>query len=579
MRAIVRSNMSAEAKSYSQEVRASFKTPNAYEDMRAVIDRRGFVAASADHRFKVPFGRDGLEFIEDTMEFEPEVARRELLAVASLQGSKLDPITHEEPGKIFHEHRFRYTTNEQGERVKVDPDQEAILDAVLVEWGVAASPEQAKQIDELTVYYNSDTTQMFINRVAEYCKLQGSTAFLDEIFTDKDGESRTIRDAVDGALGWIEAQMEKSPKGLVEFHAPHPASHRNNYWKDGWDSLMHEDGSFPNYEAPIASLLVNGLTYDALQNAAELFADDPVKATLYKEAAHELQKTILDEFWMEDKQFFAMGLDRDPATPTEYRQIKATASDAGAVLRTGILDGLPREEQLDYLEPIAERLFSEEFWTEGGIVCMSRDVPDPYEGEIVAYQRKNMIWIKENHDIARGFDRYGLYPLANRIDAAITNLQNRAQRNIEFTPTIGDEVDYDPKELLPDLNEPQVIYSSSRPEGKQAWSASASAETKRSRTIQTRLEERRRYDVLYGEGAYDQLPGGDVDLRKERGKLDLRSLALCERILSRVGEAEVYKTKDEVIDAIPTDYSFTIDQQEAQRRQKIIKDKAGFGKS
>lgn len=567
--------MSAEL-NFSLQVYKDFKTPNAHADMREVIDRRGFVAASADHRFKVPFGRDGLELVEDTMKFEPEAARRELLAVASLQGLTYDPITHEEPGKIFHEHRFRYTTNEEGERVKVDPDQEEILDAVLVKWGIASTPEEAKGIDELTVYYNSDTTQMFINRVAEYCRMQGNTDFLDEEFTDKNGETRTIRDAVDGAMGWIDRQVAKSPKGLVEFHAPRPASHRNNYWKDGWDSLMHEDGSFPNYEAPIASLLVNGLTLDAYRNAAELVGNNTDKAEEYRAKAQRIQQTLLQDFWLEDKQFFAMGLDRNPDNPSEYRQIRTPASDTGEVLRAGILDGLPRDEQLRYLDGIGMRLFSPEFWTEGGIVCMSRDVPDPNEGEVIPYQRDKTIWIKANHDIARGFERYGLYPWADRIDTATTNLQNRAQRNLEFTFSLGEKVDYDPKELLPDVVTPIVLYSSSRPEGKQAWGASASAEEKRIRTEQARLRERQAYDAAYGQGAYDALPGGQVDQSKERMPLDAQTQAMVDRVLAQTEPAQVFKTKEEVFSAIPTDYAFTIDQDEARRRQDELKKRTGF---
>lgn len=525
------------------EVYASFKTPNAYADMRAVIERSGFVAASADQRFKVPFGRDGLEFIEDIMEFEPKVAEAELIAVASLQGIMFDTDSGEEPGKMFHEHHYRFFTDNDGNRHRVEPDQEAILEALLLEWNIVDTSDEAKDMNELTVYFNSDTTQMYINRVAELCRLQKSKSFLDREVVNKDGELMTMRDSAKAALEWIERQMDASQRGYVEYQEPFPSSHRNRYWKDGYDAMLHENGEFPNYNEPIAALVVQSLTIDALKNGADLFYDeDPRQAKVWRKLADETLEHVLEDFWMEDREYFAMALDRDPQNPNIYRQIRRPASDAAAVLRTNFIKDLPDHMQEKFIAPVVERIFSDEFYTEAGIVCSSRYYPNPFN--YVRYQGEETIWTKENYDIGFGLENYGLNTLADVILDGQTNLANMSQANYEYTFVIDGKVHYDPHDRLPVSGVREVIVSQ-RPEGKQAWAASGSAKAKRRRVARRQKKS--------GEDS--------SGWRKE----------LTEKVVTNIDIPPLYKTRAEAFYALPTHYAFHIDTQEYERREKRAK--------
>jgi glycogen debranching enzyme len=56
-------------------------------------------------RFHALFGRDSLITALQVLPERPDVARATLRALAALQGSRDDPETDEEPGKILHEYR------------------------------------------------------------------------------------------------------------------------------------------------------------------------------------------------------------------------------------------------------------------------------------------------------------------------------------------------------------------------------------------------------------------------------------------------------------------------------------------
>jgi len=62
-------------------------------------------ASSAAGRFHCLFGRDSLITSLQLLPARPEVARATLAALARLQGTRFDPRTGEEPGKIGHEFR------------------------------------------------------------------------------------------------------------------------------------------------------------------------------------------------------------------------------------------------------------------------------------------------------------------------------------------------------------------------------------------------------------------------------------------------------------------------------------------
>jgi glycogen debranching enzyme len=66
----------------------------------------GSIPAAGIPWFVAPFGRDSLIVGLQTLHLHPEAAIQTLQFLATLQGSKVDSFTDEEPGKILHEMRY-----------------------------------------------------------------------------------------------------------------------------------------------------------------------------------------------------------------------------------------------------------------------------------------------------------------------------------------------------------------------------------------------------------------------------------------------------------------------------------------
>ncbi|MFQ6055705.1 MAG: glycogen debranching N-terminal domain-containing protein, partial [Methanosarcinales archaeon] len=61
--------------------------------------------------FSVPFGRDSIITSLQTLMLSPEIAKENLLYLASRQGKEVNEFNEEEPGKILHEYRYGELAN------------------------------------------------------------------------------------------------------------------------------------------------------------------------------------------------------------------------------------------------------------------------------------------------------------------------------------------------------------------------------------------------------------------------------------------------------------------------------------
>lgn len=199
-----------------------FHPPSSLKTFKDAINPEGAINASVDLRYGHPFARDGLVAIRDTMETFPEVAEIELLYLARLQGTSDVNSTQEKPGKMMHERLHRYATNAAGKRIV--SNQAETLDAVLVEWNLVSSLEQAKTVDDLIVYFQGDSTQLYVTEVAHLCRVQQNKTFLNREFTNNSGERKTIRDSVYAAMEYLD--QETALTGFLEYYQPFPSSHR-----------------------------------------------------------------------------------------------------------------------------------------------------------------------------------------------------------------------------------------------------------------------------------------------------------------------------------------------------------------
>ncbi len=434
-----------------------------------VLSPSGFPYASGYRLFKDGyFGRDALEVAEDLLDIRPDIARAVILRLASLQGTGTNRWTEEEPGKIHHEYRALVLDGRP-----VDDEARAILRGLALQWHLAPE-DKLDGLSQLIYYGTVDATPLYVRLVARYCRRMG-TGILDERYTPhgwRDADARpTIRESVRRAIVWIAGAIERSEAGLLEFQRMNPYGHRFQAWKDGTASYLHTDGSFANYNGPIASIEVQGLAYDALSAAPGLLPDSAAgERARWARLTEQVRASVMDRFWMPDEQYFAMALDRDPRTG-EVRQVQTVTSNPATLLDSGIFDSLPSADRQRAVAAIVERTYSEEFLTPVGVRCTSlahRALLD-YE----AYQSSHTVWHKETYDIARGYRRQGFPALAADLESRLLDAINLTGGATEFLYVMPDgRVDLNPFNTATPAGS-EEIRGTNVPENDQAWSISA----------------------------------------------------------------------------------------------------------
>src|ERR671936_379285 len=100
--------------------------------------------------------------------------------------------------------------------------------------------------------------------------------------------------------------------GYVEYQRALETGLENQCWKDSWNSILFADGSLA--EAPRATCEIQGYVYDGKRRCARLARevwDDPGLADRLQREAAELKARFNRDFWLADRQFFALALDGD----------------------------------------------------------------------------------------------------------------------------------------------------------------------------------------------------------------------------------------------------------------------------
>jgi len=182
-------------------------------------------------RFHALFGRDSLITALQVLPERPDVARATLRALAARQGSRDDPETDEEPGKILHEYR---------------PHAEPRF--AELGWPVRDG--------QLLYYGSADSTSWFLVVLAAL---------------GDDALSAELEPARRAAAGWLERALERGD-GLVRYG---PRTSSGGLAQQGWrdasapethanaGGILREDGSAP--AAPQADADVQAVAYAALR--------------------------------------------------------------------------------------------------------------------------------------------------------------------------------------------------------------------------------------------------------------------------------------------------------------------------
>jgi glycogen debranching enzyme len=318
------------------------------------------VVAAGAPWFMTLFGRDSLWASEMALPVDPSLALGTLQTLADRQGSVVDPMSEEEPGKILHEVRL----------------------------GVSSG----LSLGGKSVYYGSvDATPQFVMTLASVSRWGFA----------KDTIAALLPHA-DRALDWVRTYGDKDGDGFVEYERLNDQGLINQGWKDSWDGVNFADGRIA--EPPIALCEVQALVYSAFLSRAWMAydaGDASLAAGLAQEAA-QLKKRFNEEFWMPDRGYYAIALDG------KKRQVDACASNMGQCLWQGIVDE-------DKAPLVAARLMSPEMFSGWGVRTLASDM-GAYNP---ASYHNGSVWPHDNAIIAAGLMRYGFVNEAQRISSAL----------------------------------------------------------------------------------------------------------------------------------------------------------------
>ncbi len=310
--------------------------------------------------FMAVFGRDSIIAGLQTMAVNAEFARGTLARLAHLQATEVDDWRDAQPGKILHEIR-------RGELA------------------------QLHEVPHTPYYGTIEATILWIVTLAETYRWNADRSLLDHCSVP-----------LERALTWIDQYGDFDGDGFVEYLTRSKDGLRNQGWKDSGDAIVYPDGS--QVDPPIALCEVQGYVYDAWRRAAGIYdiLGNHDRAKALHQKADDLYERFNDRFWMEDEDFYCLGLD------AQKQQIRAIASNPGHLLWSGIV---PPERA----KRLVARLFQPDLWCGWGIRTLSSQNP-AYNP--ISYQLGS-VWPHDNGFIAAGLKRYGYHAEANRIAEGI----------------------------------------------------------------------------------------------------------------------------------------------------------------
>ena len=320
---------------------------------------RAVVAAGAPW-FMTVFGRDSLLTAWSALLVDPDLALGVLQTLARFQGTDVDPLHDEQPGRILHEMRF----------------------------GEAAN----LSLGGGSIYYGTaDATPLFVMLLGELRRWWLAPALVDELLPN-----------ADRALAWIKDFGDADGDGYVEYHRATDRGLANQGWKDSWDGIRYADGRVA--EAPIALCEVQAYVYSAYLARAHFAyeAGDQALYATYRQKAADLKAAFNRDFWLDDRQWFAVGLDADK------RPIDSLTSNIGHCLWTGIVEE-------DKAQAVARHLLSPDMYSGWGV----RTLATSMGGYNPVSYHCGSVWPHDTAIIAAGLARYGFEEGAQRLVLAL----------------------------------------------------------------------------------------------------------------------------------------------------------------
>lgn len=260
---------------------------------RLVIHQNGLVLYSAGSDFPGNFPRDS--FISGDLVEDPVILRDELEFAGLRQGRKINPVTGERPGIIFHEYVFD------------------------LDGGIELRPGITTEFDDC------DNPALFIHehKVYERLRYRDQRRLLDTYRTNIAVAADFIRGQIDNGLFQDDPRFAWAP----EFALP------VTYLKDS--EIPGRVGGIPAY--PVSYLLVQAMDIRGLRDGADILGSSILRSDV-KSLVEGLQR-----FYIRRRKVFSMAVDKEGFIP-------GVSSDMLTMLH--YLD--PEDIDPDQIEDIAE---------------------------------------------------------------------------------------------------------------------------------------------------------------------------------------------------------------------------------
>lgn len=286
---------------------------------------------------------------------------RILRSLAALQGSEVNDLVEEQPGRIPHEYH-------------------PVPSPHAVDMGLPLADGRS--------YAGFDETFLFILAYDAFVETRPHHPVV-----------RELRLNVERALAWIDQHADSDGDGLFEYARRNPANLLNQVWKDSFDSATHTGFDVPSQ--PVAWLEVQAYAY-AIFATPVAGAAAAGRAPRDGARADRIAALVDERFWLGPDDVFAMALDGNK------RPIRMAASNPGHALWAGVV-------QPDRVAPLIDRMAQPDLLSPYGLRSLSRRSPfyAPF-----AYHR-GAVWPFDNAVFALGLLRYGRADLAAQVAQAV----------------------------------------------------------------------------------------------------------------------------------------------------------------